>query len=165
MWFLLFLMAFDKSGVNRPSTGSFNTRQQRDTKARQGSSTSPASSLPVRPGKCAATPTSLVNGDDEAVDDLVECISEAEMRVSIKALLFQMYKSPSREQWSGSDGVCAKIATVLCCSAQTVLKVFTRLDDDDLDVAVRAAFSGGHNKKSRLVTATEYKKNLEKLFK
>ena len=68
MWILIFLTAFYKGGVNRPRTGSFNNHQQRDTKARQGSSTSPVASSPVRPGKRAATPTSLFVGDDEAVD-------------------------------------------------------------------------------------------------
>ena len=71
MWVLLFLMAFGKGGMDRPVTGSFTTRQQRDTKAGQDSSTSPAASPPVRPGKRAAAPTSLIDGDDEAVDELV----------------------------------------------------------------------------------------------
>ena len=90
MWVLIFLMAFRKSGVNRPITVSFNTHQQRDTKARQGYSTSPADRPPVRPGNCAAAPTSLVDGEDEAMDDLVKRISKAKMRVSIKSMLFQM---------------------------------------------------------------------------
>ena len=83
-------MAFGKGGVNRPVTGSFNTRQQQDTKASHGSSTSPVASPPVQPGKCAAAPTSLVDGDDEALDNLVKRISDAEMHVSIKALFFQV---------------------------------------------------------------------------
>ena len=94
------------------------------------------------------------------MDELVERISEADMRVSIKALFFQIYKSPPREKWSGPDGVLTRIATKLCCIAQTVLKVIMRLADDNLDVAVRAAGSGGHNKKIRLGTAAEYKKKL-----
>ena len=99
------------------------------------------------------------------MDKLVECISEAMMRVSTKALFLQMYKFPPREQWSGLNGICTKIATNLCCSAQTVLMVITRLSADDLDVSVRAPGSGGENNKIRLGTAAEYKKNLEKLFK
>ena len=86
MWILLLLTAFGKGDVNRTGNVSFNNRQQRDTKARQGSSTSPAARPPVRPGKCAAAPTSLVDGDNKALEELVECIREAEMRVSIKAL-------------------------------------------------------------------------------
>ena len=77
------------------------------------------------------------------------------MRVYIKALFFQMYKFLPQEQWSRTDGVCTKIAIDLCCSAQTVMKVIMRLADDDLDVTVRTAISGGHNKKIRLGTATE----------
>ena len=165
MWILLFLVALIKGGTNRPGTGSFNTLQQLETKARQGSNTSPAAIPPVRPGKSAVSPTSLVDGDDEAVDKLVKRISEAEMRVYIKALFFQMYKSPPREQWSGMDGVCTKIATNLCCSAQTVLQVITRLASDDLDVAVCADGSGSHNKNIRLGTTADYKKKLENLFK
>ena len=46
-----------------------------------------------------------------------------------------------------------------------MLKVVTRLADDNLDVAVCASSSGGHNNKSRLVTAAEYKKKLDKLSK
>ena len=80
--------------MNRPGTGSFNTRHQRDTKARQGSSTSPTASPPVRPGKRAAAPTSLVNGYDEEVDKLVKRISEADMCVSAQVLFFQMYRLP-----------------------------------------------------------------------
>ena len=90
-------MDFVKGGVNIPSTGSFNTRHQWDNRARQGSSTIPAAIPPVRPGKRTAAPTSLVYGNNEAVYELVECIIESEMRISIKALLFQMYKSPPRE--------------------------------------------------------------------
>ena len=51
------------------------------------------------------------------MDELVKRISKSDMRVSIKALLFQMYKLPPWEQWSGPVGVCTKIATNLCCSA------------------------------------------------
>ena len=90
-------MAFRKGGVNRPGTGSFNILQQQDTKSRQGSSTSPAASPPVQPRKHVAAPTSLVDGNNEAVDNLVERISEAKRRVSIKSLLFQMYKLPRRD--------------------------------------------------------------------
>ena len=84
MWILIFLMDFGKVGVNRPGNGSFKNHQQQDTKARQGSSTSPATIPPVRPGKCASAPTSLVNGDDKAVDELVKRISKDEMRLSFK---------------------------------------------------------------------------------
>ena len=38
------------------------------------------------------------------------------------------------------------------------------MSSDNLYVAVRAAGSGGHNKKISLLTAAEYKKKLEKLF-
>ena len=158
-------MAFDKGDVNRPITVSFNTCQKRDTKSSQGSSTSPVTSLSVRHGKRAETPTRLVDGENEAVDDLVDRISEAKMHVSIKALFFQIYKSPPQDHWSGPDGVCTKIMTDLYCSAQAVLKVIMRLDADNLDVSVRADASGGHNKNIRLGTATEYKKKLDKLFK
>ena len=61
--------------------------------------------------------TILVDGDNEAVDELIERISEAEMRISVKALFFQMCKLPPQEQWIRPDGVCTKIATDLCCSA------------------------------------------------
>ena len=90
MWILLFLVDFVKGGVNRPGTGSFNTRQQRDTKARQGYRTSPTTIPPVQPGNRAAAPTSLINGDNKSVDNMVERISEAYMRISIKSLFFQM---------------------------------------------------------------------------
>ena len=92
MCILLFLMAFGKGDVNRPGTGSFDTRQQRDTKARNGFSASPAASLSVRLGKRAASPTILLYGDVEDVDKLAKRIIESEMRVSIKSLFFQMYK-------------------------------------------------------------------------
>ena len=106
-------MAFGKGGVNRPITVSFNTCQKRDTKSSQGSSTSPVTSLSVRHEKCTEALTRLVDRDNEAVDDLVDHISEAEMHVSIKALLFQIYKSPPQDHWSGPDGVCTKIAISL----------------------------------------------------
>ena len=97
--------------------------------------------------------------------ELVDPISEAEMRVSIKTLLFQTTKLLLWYQWSGPYGVCTKIATDLCYSMQTVLKVITQLAADDLDVAVRAAGSGGHNKNIRLGTATHYKKKFDNMFK
>ena len=165
MWILLFLMAFGKVSVNRPGTGSFSTRQKRDTKARQVSRTSPAASPLVRPGKRAAALNSLFDEDDKAMYKLVERISKAEMRVSINALFFQMYKLPPRDQWSGPDGVCTKIVTNLCCSAKTMLKVITWMDAYDLNVDVRDYGSGGHNKKINLGTVSKYKKKLEKLFK
>ena len=87
---LLFLVDFGKGGVNRPGNGSFNTRQQWDTQARQGSSTSPAASPSVRPGKCTIAPTRLIDVDNKAMDNLVKRIIKAEMRVSIKALFFYM---------------------------------------------------------------------------
>ena len=87
------------------------------------------------------------------------------MRVSFKALFFGMYKLPPRDQWIGPDGICTKIATDLCCSAQTLLKIIMQLDDDDLDVAARASGSGGHKKKISLSTAAEYNKKLENLLK
>ena len=59
------------------------------------------------------TPTILVDGDNNAVDDLIERISKAKMLISIKAMFFQMYKLPSPERWSGTDGFCTKIATNL----------------------------------------------------
>ena len=109
--------------------------------------------------------TSLIGGDEEAMYDLVKRIIEANMCVSIKAMFFHVYKLPPQEQWSGPDGVYTKITTDLCCIAQTVLKVIMHIADNDLDVAVRAASRGGHNKKIRLVTAAEYKKKLDKLLK
>ena len=87
------------------------------------------------------------------------------MCVSIKALFFRMYKLPPRDQWIGPDGICTKIATDLCCSAQTLLKIIMQLDDDDLDVDARASGSGGHKKKISLSTTAKYNKKLEKLFK
>ena len=76
-----------------------------------------------------------------------------------------MYKLPPREQWSEPDSVCTKIKTDLCYSAQTVLKVITRLDEDDLDVTVHAKGSSVHKKNTRLGNAAEYKKNIRNLFK
>ena len=160
MCILLFLMAFDKGDVNRPGTGSFNTRNQWDTKARQGSSPSHTASPTVRPGKRAAAPTSLFYGDNKAMDELVKRISEAKMRVYIKALFLHMYKLPLQEQWSGPDGVCTKIANNLFYSTQTMLKVITRLAAEDLGITVRASGSGGRSKKIRLSTAAEHKKKL-----
>ena len=160
MWILILLMEFSKGDVNRPSTGSFNTRNQRDTKSRKRSRTTPTASPPVRPGKRAAAPTSLFYGDNKAMDELVKRISEAKMRVYIKALFLHMYKLPLQEQWSGPDGVCTKIANNLFYSTQTMLKVITRLAAEDLGITVRASGSGGRSKKIRLSTAAEHKKKL-----
>ena len=46
-----------------------------------------------------------------------------------------------------------------------MLNFITRMANDDLYIAIRAAVSGSHNKKIRLSTAAKYKKKLENLFK
>ena len=77
MWILLFLTAFGKGGVNIPGTGSFNNCQKQDTKSRQGYSTSPAAILPVQTGKHAAAPTSLVDGENESVDEIPRALARS----------------------------------------------------------------------------------------
>eukprot|EP01048_Picozoa_sp_COSAG05_P014162 COSAG05_NODE_1578_length_4501_cov_2.007269_4_plen_165_part_00 len=150
-------MGFGKGGVNRPSTGSFCTRKQQKKGSKHGPASTPAQPRPKR----KAAPATLVDkhaDEDGLVEQLAIAIDEAETRVAIKVLFVQQHKEPDESQWHGSDGCVPQIAEAVGCHPDTVVSTLTRIvaardAGEDVDVAVRAAGSGGHNKKIRLGTA------------